>query len=510
MPESDRNPHAGRSLHRRRRHHRRGVGRPQRPRAALLDGAPHRRPVVDPQRPSAALVDPERLHGRHVRRRAGRGAAWALPAILEFRDGGCVLPPRALRRAHPRDDGVPRVPPLDHSVPRSCSSAARVEQRRQAREGPPRRSRERGHPDRPDGFTPVSAVVDGAGRPPRACTSAWRATRTRSSGRPARSSSPTSTRSRRTRRSIRTRCTRPRRPSCSSTRSGARTDLGRVSAQLFKTNVKDGILGSFTFDKNGDTSHRAITIYKIKGGAGPSIADHPEAQGLIQRAELGPGGDSGPRLFAAPAMESTVANDVDSHALVRIRQSWFARATPYIGLGLVLVVVAWLVVNLVKDWRPLRPAAPDRAHERGASTRLVALGYTLVYGILELINFAHGDVFMLGGMIAATFARQRLRPRGRRRARRRSCRRSSVALVVAMVGLRPAQRDDRARRLQAAAQRAAARAADHRDRRVVHPPERRPHLEGAAAGRRSPDIAPARRRLHDRTARRRRLHAGTS
>jgi branched-chain amino acid transport system permease protein len=27
---------------------------------------------------------------------------------------------------------------------------------------------------------------------------------------------------------------------------------------------------------------------------------------------------------------------------------------------------------------------------------LVALGYTLVYGIIELINFAHGDNFMLG------------------------------------------------------------------------------------------------------------------
>ena len=26
-----------------------------------------------------------------------------------------------------------------------------------------------------------------------------------------------------------------------------------------------------------------------------------------------------------------------------------------------------------------------------------------MYGILELINFAHGDVFMIGGMIAATF-----------------------------------------------------------------------------------------------------------
>ncbi len=31
---------------------------------------------------------------------------------------------------------------------------------------------------------------------------------------------------------------------------------------------------------------------------------------------------------------------------------------------------------------------------------LVALGYTLVYGIIELINFAHGDVFMIGSMIS--------------------------------------------------------------------------------------------------------------
>jgi branched-chain amino acid transport system permease protein len=31
---------------------------------------------------------------------------------------------------------------------------------------------------------------------------------------------------------------------------------------------------------------------------------------------------------------------------------------------------------------------------------LVALGYTLVYGIIELINFAHGDLFMTGSMMA--------------------------------------------------------------------------------------------------------------
>jgi branched-chain amino acid transport system permease protein len=33
----------------------------------------------------------------------------------------------------------------------------------------------------------------------------------------------------------------------------------------------------------------------------------------------------------------------------------------------------------------------------GATYGLVALGYTMVYGIVQLINFAHGEIFMLGG-----------------------------------------------------------------------------------------------------------------
>ena len=33
---------------------------------------------------------------------------------------------------------------------------------------------------------------------------------------------------------------------------------------------------------------------------------------------------------------------------------------------------------------------------------LIAIGYSLVYGILELINFAHGDMFMLGWIMATT------------------------------------------------------------------------------------------------------------
>src|SRR4030081_3714766 len=39
----------------------------------------------------------------------------------------------------------------------------------------------------------------------------------------------------------------------------------------------------------------------------------------------------------------------------------------------------------------------------GAIIALIAIGYTLVYGIIELINFAHGDVFMIGSFAGAGF-----------------------------------------------------------------------------------------------------------
>src|SRR5512135_1162626 len=38
----------------------------------------------------------------------------------------------------------------------------------------------------------------------------------------------------------------------------------------------------------------------------------------------------------------------------------------------------------------------------GSYLALIALGYTMVYGIIELINFAHGDVYMLGVFASLT------------------------------------------------------------------------------------------------------------
>ena len=36
----------------------------------------------------------------------------------------------------------------------------------------------------------------------------------------------------------------------------------------------------------------------------------------------------------------------------------------------------------------------------GSIYGMIAIGYTMVYGIIGMINFAHGDVFMLGGFAA--------------------------------------------------------------------------------------------------------------
>lgn len=39
----------------------------------------------------------------------------------------------------------------------------------------------------------------------------------------------------------------------------------------------------------------------------------------------------------------------------------------------------------------------------GAVYALIALGYTMVYGILQLINFAHGEIYMIGAYLAIIF-----------------------------------------------------------------------------------------------------------
>jgi branched-chain amino acid transport system permease protein len=68
---------------------------------------------------------------------------------------------------------------------------------------------------------------------------------------------------------------------------------------------------------------------------------------------------------------------------------------------------AALVVTLVVLYLVMIVGAGPQAQDQyinaltiGAIYALIALGYTMVYGIIELINFAHGDVFMCGSFVS--------------------------------------------------------------------------------------------------------------
>ena len=77
--------------------------------------------------------------------------------------------------------------------------------------------------------------------------------------------------------------------------------------------------------------------------------------------------------------------------------SWQSR----LAAAIVATLVVLLLVQAVKD--------PGQFVSQlligitnGAIIALIALGYTLVYGIVELINFAHGDNFMIGSFVGVT------------------------------------------------------------------------------------------------------------
>jgi branched-chain amino acid transport system permease protein len=66
-------------------------------------------------------------------------------------------------------------------------------------------------------------------------------------------------------------------------------------------------------------------------------------------------------------------------------------------LLLVLVLVAQFIHEPTDTLENVKTGLSN-----GTIWALIALGYTLVYGIVELINFAHGEVFMIGSFVAVS------------------------------------------------------------------------------------------------------------
>ena len=83
--------------------------------------------------------------------------------------------------------------------------------------------------------------------------------------------------------------------------------------------------------------------------------------------------------------------------------------TPFQILSyLVLVIAAFVIVVAFVAGPSIFAQVMVIGLSNGALYALIALGYTMVYGIIELINFAHGDLFMLGSVMAAIILEEKL------------------------------------------------------------------------------------------------------
>ena len=94
----------------------------------------------------------------------------------------------------------------------------------------------------------------------------------------------------------------------------------------------------------------------------------------------------------------TLLSPASSGALAKVQRVVQRRGLIALLLGLLaFIAIHDLVVdgNLTRLGNNLVDGVSN-----GAIWALVAVGYTLVYGIVELINFAHGEVFMIGSFVA--------------------------------------------------------------------------------------------------------------
>lgn len=126
-------------------------------------------------------------------------------------------------------------------------------------------------------------------------------------------------------------------------------DRTKIREAIMGTTDYQGLLGTWSFDKQGDTTLTSMSGFKVvKGDFKFTKALEPK---FTDHASQGP-----------------------------INPQYQAQSAGFAGF-------IQQILNGLSN---------------GALIGVVALGYTLVYGIVELINFAHGDVFMMGGMAALT------------------------------------------------------------------------------------------------------------
>ena len=72
------------------------------------------------------------------------------------------------------------------------------------------------------------------------------------------------------------------------------------------------------------------------------------------------------------------------------------------AIAISFIAAFWMLINIIQSPDQFAQSA-IAGLRNGLIYAMIALGYTLVYGIIELINFAHGDLFMLSAVFSSFF-----------------------------------------------------------------------------------------------------------
>jgi branched-chain amino acid transport system permease protein len=119
----------------------------------------------------------------------------------------------------------------------------------------------------------------------------------------------------------------------------------------------------------------------------------------------GPGRAGGHLLVAPEGLATRVRG---APGMVRSLATTLRNLNGFVSHRFPLILLAGVVLSALGVYRQggatLMGEQLRNAIVLGAIYALVAIGYTMVYGIIELINFAHGDVFTLSGFYAVIIA----------------------------------------------------------------------------------------------------------
>ena len=144
-----------------------------------------------------------------------------------------------------------------------------------------------------------------------------------------------------------------------------------VVSNVQATNI-EGAGGPISFDEFGDTTNKVLTVYTVKGdNFEPDRGLDGQLPGLTSRVARTIASTPAGAGIARPR---PVCNRSDHDAAAPHRTE--SRKGPTLLATFLSQVVNGLIL--------------------GSLIGLIALGYTMVYGIIQLINFAHGEVFMVG------------------------------------------------------------------------------------------------------------------